>query len=183
MRVAFFGGSFNPPHIGHFLAAAYLLATQDVDEVRVVPCFRHPFDKALLPFEHRFRMCELAMGWLPGVVVSPVERELGGESRTLRTILHLMQQEPGSQFRLVIGADVLKERSLWYGFDRLEQIAPPIVLGRAGIKEEGAPAPVLPEVSSSEVREFLREGRRDELENLVPRAVLSYIDAHDLYRK
>lgn len=180
--VAFFGGSFNPPHIGHVLAVAYVLATEEVDEVRVVPCFRHPFAKDLVPFEHRFAMCELAMGWLPRVTISRVEEELGGESRTLRTIEHLYATEPDKEFRLVIGADVLAERSRWHGFERLEQLAPFILLGRAGTSSKEAPSPVLPEVSSTAVRDALRSGSRSELEALVPRAVLSYIDAHGLYR-
>lgn len=181
--VAFFGGSFNPPHVGHVLAIAYLLATQPIDEVLVVPCYEHPFGKKLAPFEHRFAMCELAMGWLPRTRVSPVERDLGGESRTLRTIEHLYATFPGQKLRLVVGADVLTERDRWLGFDELQKIAPFIVLGRAGISVPGAPPAVLPEVSSTAVREALKERDAEKLEVLVPRAVLSYIDAHGLYRK
>jgi nicotinate-nucleotide adenylyltransferase len=84
--VAVFGGSFNPPHVAHLLAATLVLATQDVDLLLVVPAFKHPFAKSLAPFDERVTMCTLAMGWLPGVEVSRVEEELGGESRTLRTL-------------------------------------------------------------------------------------------------
>lgn len=181
--VAFFGGSFNPPHVGHVLAVSYVLATQPVDEVRIVPCFRHPFAKELASFEDRFAMCELAMGWLPRTTVSRVEQELGGESRTLRTLRHLYATEPGNQFRLVVGADVLLEGSRWHGFDEIRKIAPPIVLGRAGVVAPGAPPPLLPDVSSTKVREALIAGARDELESIVPRAVLSYIEAHGLYQE
>lgn len=181
--VAFFGGSFNPPHIGHVLAATYVLSTQPVDEVRVVPCFRHPFAKELAPFEHRFAMCELAMGWIPRVRVSRVEEELGGESRTLRTLQHLYATEPENQFRLVVGADVLLEGSRWYGFDQIQKLAAPIVLGRAGVVAPGAPPPLLPDVSSTKVRNALIVNARDELEAIVPRTVLSYIEAHGLYQE
>ncbi|HEX9294516.1 MAG TPA: nicotinate (nicotinamide) nucleotide adenylyltransferase, partial [Polyangiaceae bacterium] len=78
MNVFLFGGSFNPPHVAHVLAVAYVLATQDADRVIVIPCYRHPFRKDLAPFEHRFAMCELAMGWLPRTSISAVEQELGG---------------------------------------------------------------------------------------------------------
>lgn len=181
--VAFFGGSFNPPHVGHVLAVAYVLATAPVDEVLVVPCFRHPFAKELAPFEDRFAMCELAMGWLPRTTVSRVELELGGESRTLRTVEHLRAAHPDHAYRLVVGADVLGDGPRWHGFERLRQIAPFLVLGRQGIATEGAPPPVLPDVSSTAVREAIREGRRAALEPLVPRAVLSYIDEHGMYRR
>ena len=59
MQVALLGGSFNPPHVGHLLAAQYVRATQGVDEVWLMPAYRHPFGKALESFEHRVRMCEL----------------------------------------------------------------------------------------------------------------------------
>ena len=54
----------------------YTLVAQPVDEVLVVPCYVHPFAKELASFDERFAMCELAMGWLPGVSVSRVEAEL-----------------------------------------------------------------------------------------------------------
>ena len=78
-RVGVFGGSFNPPHVGHVLAAAYLLSMAAVDRVLVIPVFRHPFAKTLASFEDRLAMCQLAMTWLPQVEVSDIERQLGGE--------------------------------------------------------------------------------------------------------
>ena len=50
-RVAVFGGSFNPPHVAHLLAAVYALSTAPIDEVLVVPVYRHPFSKSLIDFE------------------------------------------------------------------------------------------------------------------------------------
>lgn len=182
-NVAFFGGSFNPPHVGHVLAVTYVLATQAIDEVLVVPCFRHPFSKELAPFAHRLRMAELAMGWLPRTRVSRVEEELGGDSLTLRTIEHLYATsgDPDLRLRLVVGADVLPERTRWHGFDRLAELAPPIVLGRIGVAGAGAPPPVLPEISSTDVRAALAAGRRADVEALVPRAVLDYVAEERLY--
>ncbi|MGH7437367.1 MAG: nicotinate-nicotinamide nucleotide adenylyltransferase, partial [Polyangiaceae bacterium] len=130
--VGFFGGSFNPPHVAHVLACTLLLSVEGVDRVLVVPTYQHPFAKALAPFDDRVRMCELAMGWIPGVEVSRVEEALGGESRTLRTIEHLVSAHPGWNLRLVIGADVLAEAPRWYAFDGIAKMAPPIVLGRTG---------------------------------------------------
>lgn len=183
MNVFIFGGSFNPPHVAHVLAVTYVLATEDADLVLVVPCNKHPLGKELDSFEHRFAMCELAMGWLPRTVVSRVEEELGGESRTLRTIEHLCQRNPDWRMRLVVGADILLEGKRWYGFDKVVELAPLLVLGRAGAKVEGAPWPVLPEVSSRAIREAIDARRSADLGAIVPRAVLSYIDEHGLYRE
>lgn len=183
MNVYFFGGSFNPPHIAHVLSVAYVLSATDADEVLVVPCYLHPFGKELAPFEDRLAMCELAMGWLPRTSVSAVERELGGESWTIRTVEHLKRTHPEWRLHLVMGADILGEGRRWQGFDRLVELAPPLVLGRAGITHEGAPHPLLPQVSSSEIREALRTGRVEDIAPLVPREVLRYIAEHGLYRE
>jgi nicotinate-nucleotide adenylyltransferase len=180
--VGVFGGSFNPPHIAHVLAVTVVLARFEVDRILVVPTYQHPFAKALASYEDRVKMCELAMGWLPRVEISRVEEELGGESRTLRTIEHLHARHPEWELRFVMGADLVVESSKWYGFDRITALAPPIVLGRVGVSYEGAPPSVLPDISSTEVRAAIGAGRFDEIEPLVPRAVLDHARTHGLYR-
>lgn len=182
--IGIFGGSFNPPHISHVLALAVIHARFDVEKLLVVPTYQHPFAKSLAPYEDRVKMCELAMGWLPRVEVSRVEEELGGESRTLRTIEHLTTKYPGVPLRLIVGADIMVEAGKWYGFERIAQLAPPIVLGRVGVDFDGAPAAVLPEISSTEVRAAL--GQADEagsrrIEALVPRHVIDYARTKKLY--
>ena len=183
MNVVVFGGSFNPPHIAHVLGVAWVLATSDIDLVLVVPAFRHPFAKSLAPYADRVKMCELAMAWLPRVEVSRLEEELGGESRTLRTIEHLAKTHPDYKLRLLIGSDVLLESPKWFRFDAIAELAPPLVLGRAGFDATPqAPPTLLPGVSSTEVRALMAEGRWDELEPLVPRAVVAYAKERGLYR-
>jgi nicotinate-nucleotide adenylyltransferase len=180
-RVAVFGGSFNPPHVAHVLACALVLSVEEVDRVLVVPAYLHPFAKALAHFEDRAKMCELAMAWLPGVEVSRVEEELGGESRTLRTLESLSSAHPDWRMRLVIGADILAEAPRWYGFETIEKLAPPIVLGRAGVPAPGAPAAILPEVSSTQVRAAIARRAWSEVEKLVPSAVLAHVRERGLY--
>ena len=72
--IAIFGGSFNPPHVAHVLAAAYVLSTAEIDRLLVVPTFRHPFAKALASYEDRVAMCSLAMGWLAGNMMSSISK-------------------------------------------------------------------------------------------------------------
>jgi nicotinate-nucleotide adenylyltransferase len=128
-------------------------------------------------------MCELAMGWLPKVEVSRVEEELGGESRTLRTIEHLRSSLPDKPLRFIMGSDLVVESSKWFGFERIAALAPPIVLGRAGISYPGAPASVLPAISSTEIRAAFGEGASaiSRLAELVPRDVIAYALSHRLY--
>lgn len=182
MTTAVFGGSFNPPHIAHLLAVTVVLARFDVDRVLVVPTYQHPFAKSLAPFADRVEMCRLAMGWIPRVEISRVEETLGGESRTLRTIEHLKKEHPNQPLRLVMGADIVVESNKWYGFERIMELAPPIVLGRVGVAYEGAPPAILPAISSTDVRKKIAEGRFEDLGEYVPKDVLAYVKSHGLYR-
>src|ERR1041384_891173 len=93
-RVAVFGGSFNPPHIAHVLAVVYALEVAPIDRVLIVPVFQHPFAKELASFDDRLAMCKAAMDWIPGASVSTVERDLEGESLTLRMLTHLQKEHP-----------------------------------------------------------------------------------------
>ncbi len=192
-RVAFFGGSFNPPHVGHVLGVVYALSVAPIDRVLVVPVYRHPFAKHLAPFADRLAMCRAALGWVPRVTISSVEEELGGESLTLRTLEHLQAQHPGWSLRLLVGSDVLGDMHKWHRWDRVSAIAPPLVLGRSGVppreaavtwvgaRAEAPPEPVLPEVSSTEIRNALAAGDVDAVRGLVPSAVIDHIVAHRLY--
>lgn len=118
-QVALFGGSFNPPHVGHTLAITYVLS-QHVDRVIVVPAYKHASGKDLAPFGHRMAMAKLAFGWIggedlyPKVTFSNIEQELG-KSRTLDTIEALYERFASDiQLRLLIGADILEEKDKWY---------------------------------------------------------------------
>jgi nicotinate-nucleotide adenylyltransferase len=180
--VAVFGGSFNPPHVGHVLAVAYVLACVEVDRVLVVPCFRHPFAKALASFQHRVEMCRLAFSDLQRAEISTVEEELGGDSLTVRTLEYLQQKHPDWSLRLVLGGDVVPELPRWTRPDRIVALAKPIILGRAGVSlppEHGSAPTVLPDVSSSSIREALARGESPG--PMLPLAVAEYIRAHGLY--
>jgi nicotinate-nucleotide adenylyltransferase len=180
-RVALFGGSFNPPHIGHVLAAAYVLGLGWVDRVLVVPVFDHALGKQLERFEHRVEMARRAFGWLPAASVSTIEATLGAPSRTLRTIQALEQEHPEWELRLLVGSDITGEIEKWHAYDEIARRAPPLVLGRAGVPGESA-AQLLPEVSSTQVRLLLAEADEPaDLAALVPRSVIQYARQHRLY--
>jgi nicotinate-nucleotide adenylyltransferase len=184
MRVALFGGSFNPPHVAHQLVALYVLETAPVDALWFVPAHEHAFGKPLAAFDDRLAMCELAAGALgPRARVSDVERALGGRSLTLRTVRRLSEMHPEHAFSLVIGSDLLGEVASWYGGDELARSVPFIVVGRSGASElaGSAPAIAMPDVSSTAVRAALAAGQS--AEGVVPRAVLDYIYRKGLYKE
>lgn len=181
MRIALLGGSFNPPHVGHLMNAYFVLATREVDRVWLMPVFRHPFAKKLAPFADRVRMCELAAArFAGGVEVTTVEAEAPGSGRTVETLEYLIGRHPEHRFALVIGTDILPERSKWKDFDRIERLADVIVVPRAGFPSPEGRGPALPEVSSTEVREKLARG--EDVSALVPREVLAYVREQGLYR-
>ena len=184
MTVALFGGSFNPVHAAHQLVALYVLETQPVDALWLVPTYAHPFGKPLETYEHRVAMCELAAVALgPRVRVSRAEEDLALRpgfisSRTLDLIEMLAEAHPGETFRLVIGSDILAETDKWHRWDAVAAAAPPIVIARPGFP--GGQGVEMPDISATHVRELL--GRRDQAaEALVPRAVMGYIARHGLY--
>lgn len=178
--LAIFGGSFNPPHLAHTLVAAYVLSAHEVERVLVVPTRLHPFDKPLAPYPHRLHMCELAMEPLSRVEVCDVERDLPGPSLTLRMIEELQRRHPAARLRLVIGSDLLPETPSWHNFDRVAELAPPIVVPRAGHEPEDSGAPALPAISSTEVRRRLHAG--ETTAGWLSPKVAAYAREHGLYR-
>jgi nicotinate-nucleotide adenylyltransferase len=192
MRVALFGGSFNPPHVAHQLAALYVLETAPVDALWFVPAYEHAFGKPLAGFDDRLAMCELAAAPLgPRVRVSDVERALGGRSLTLRTVRRLTELHPEHTFSLVIGSDLLGDVASWYGGDELARTFPFIVVNRSGTSPlyrsgtsepaGSSPAVAMPDVSSTAVRAALAAGQS--VEGLVSRAILDYIYRKGLYKE
>jgi len=178
-QLAVFGGSFDPPHLGHVYLAAYALSVESVERVLVLPVFQHAFGKPLSAFAHRLAMCELAFRDLRRVEVSALERDLGGVSRTLRLLQTLKARHPGHALRLLIGTDILAESAKWQGFDEITRLAPLLVARRGGHLGVDSRGPVLPEISSTDVRAALTRGESPD--DRVPSAVVRYARQHRLY--
>lgn len=186
MRVALYGGSFNPPHIGHVLAAAYLTTVAGFERVLVVPVYEHAFDKSLLGFQERVELCHRAFSQLKHVEVCLIESQLPRPSYTITTVEALRAHHPDWQLELAVGADVLPEIPRWHRAAELQRLAPLFVMGRYGYDEIDSLKPLLPEVSSSELRALLRQPKTQATENtlrrLLPHAVREYITVRGLYR-
>ncbi len=185
--VALYGGAFDPPHVCHVLSATWAVCADGVDEVRVIPTWRHAFDKPMAPFALRCAMLGEALGHLgPRVVVDPIEQELGGVSYTVRTVEalreRLAQHGEVPRFLWVGGADIWQDRHRWRDWERLRHWIEPLILGRAGHPAPvGVDAPVeLPEVSSSDIRRRISTG--EPVEHLLAPGVHALIEAHGLYR-
>lgn len=179
-EIALLGGSFNPPHVGHLMAALYVRSTLRCDQVWLVPSFHHPFGKDLAPFDDRVAMCEaMAEDVGPWLSVSRAESEVGGEGRTIQLLEWLLPRHPGVRFRWIIGSDILGDLPKWKSWDRIEQLVQVTVLHRAGYPAERALGPPMVEVSSTEIRKRLEAGEAPV--DLVPRRALEVARARGLY--
>ncbi len=163
MRIAVYGGSFNPPHAAHAMVAAWLLWTDQIDEVWLVPVYQHAFegthDKTLASFAERVQWTEaMARDVDERIRVLDIEAQLPVPSYTIDTLNHLAAAHPDHVFRLVVGADVLDQVDSWKDWAEISQRFSPIVVGRAGSRQvEGVP--VFPGISSTQIRDRLGDGQ------------------------
>lgn len=162
--VALFGGSFDPPHAAHLLAATYVLSAAPVDELWVLPVAHHPLGKQpSADFGARLHLCRLAFALL-GERAVVRDDEVASTGRTLDLLQRLMAAHPDCRFRLVIGSDILAEQGRWHRFDEVLRLAPPILLRRPGyplgVSMQGLVLPAeLPDLSSSQLRARLAAGQ------------------------
>lgn len=130
-RIALFGGSFNPPHMGHLFVCNYLLHVEDFDELWIIPTYHHAFEKELISFEHRVNMCKIMAHIADGNFGSPpdyhgkvqvleIEKELaydGKENRTVDTVNRLKEIYQ-DDFTVIIGSDCVNKLHTWKGFEK-----------------------------------------------------------------
>ena len=178
-----YGGSFNPPHMGHQLACLYGLEALGADALWVVPVHEHPFGKDLVAFEARVRMCQLMVEPLgERATVNTIEQELESPVRTFELFSALKSKYPEKSFAMLMGADLLAERSRWYRFEELQKLIKIVVVGRGGFESspgEDVYHVDLPEVSSSDIRDRLRSGKS--VDGLIPSTIRNYLIKSNLY--
>lgn len=185
-HVAIFGGTFDPPHLGHVDAAKALLRNPGVKAVLVVPSWGTPLKTSATPYEKRLAMTRAAFEGIDrNIQVLDVERELQCEY-SWQLIERLKTEYPRLAF--VIGTDQIANLSKWNRYPQVLELCDWIVLER-----EGTPDPTpLPEhmvrvhtpakqISSTHARELLALGRNDELKPLLPRSVREYIEKEKIY--
>lgn len=192
-RVGIFGGTFDPPHLGHVRVAADVADFLHLDRVLFVPA-REPPHKSV---EHvtrpelRLAMVRAAAEADPRFEVSTLELERPGPSYTLDTVRALREARPDDALFLILGADQLRVFDTWHEPEEIVRLARLAVMDRDG-ESARAVAGGLPgasdavfvpvtrvDVSSTLVRERCREGR--DIRSLVPDAVREIIERERLY--
>lgn len=188
-RIGVFGGSFDPPHMGHLQLAECAREQLRLDEVRFVPAGRppHKLRDRMSPAGVRLQMTRLAIRGNPAFRVSTQELERGGASFTVDTLRAIAAAERGARLFLLVGADSLDDMPRWREPAAIRRLATVAVAGRSGARSRprrGGSAVWIEfpwnDLSSTLVRRRARAGRS--LRYLVPDAVARYIARHRLYR-
>ena len=197
MRIGIYGGTFNPPHLGHLVCAQEAYVQLGLDVVMLIPVFsppHKPLDDEPGP-EHRLELCRLAVGSDERLAVSDVETSRPGPSYTVDTLEMLHANEPDSDLFLILGGDIAAGLPRWRSPERVVALATPAVVNRRGTPRARVAAALdsLPGraparffsmpaigVSSTMIRRRVRAGQP--IRYLVPDEVAAYIDAKGMYR-
>jgi nicotinate-nucleotide adenylyltransferase len=188
-RLGILGGTFDPVHVGHLVAAVDVRHALSLDRV-VLMVANQPWQKSgrrLTPAADRLAVVEAAVAGTTGVEASAKEIDRGGESYTADTLEELFDEDPSRRLYLIVGADVAAELHTWRRPGVVARLATLVVVSRAGARpvEVGPPwraehveIPAL-DVSSSDLRARAAEGRP--IEHLVPLAAVACIRERGLY--
>ncbi len=193
MKLGFFGGTFDPIHIGHLIIAEWVWETLALEQIVFVPAGEPPHkdSEQITPVQHRLTMVKLAVQGNPHFAVSDFEAYLPGKSYTVGTLRQLrFRYGDTAQLYWLIGSDSLLELPNWRQPDELFRLAQIVVYPRPGFPVVAADedfrrqavlleAPEL-NLAASQIRQRLRLGQS--CRYLLPPDVAGYIDANALYR-
>jgi nicotinate-nucleotide adenylyltransferase len=186
MKITLFGGTFDPPHLGHSKIAQALLDQHRAEEVWFLPVGEHAFEKKASPASVRVAMLEQILEKNQRIELYEIEHP--GMSITYETLMALATKYPEHQFSFVIGSDNLEKFDLWHQYRELLKRFPFFVYPREGADLQ----PLYPgmtvltgvepvSISSTQVRSAIQSG--DSIENLVHPKVAEYISKERLYKK
>ncbi len=187
MKLGLFGGTFDPPHLGHYLAAVDAAEALGLDEVVWIPAATQPLkaEGAAAAGEHRLAMTRLAVAGDARFHVDSLELDRGGLSFTVETLRAFRARNPAAALFLLVGEDAAAHLPKWREPGQVRALAEVVVLTRGGAgftRPDGmrALATRRVDISATEIRARVREGRS--IQGFVPDAVAAYIAAHGLYR-
>jgi nicotinate-nucleotide adenylyltransferase len=191
-RIGVMGGTFDPIHHGHLVAASEVASAFALDEVIFVPTGQpwQKSDREVAPGEHRYLMTVVATASNPRFMVSRVDIDRDGPTYTIDTLRDLSAQRPGVQLYFITGADALAQILSWKDSDELFGLAhfvgvtrPGHVLDDAGLPADRVSLMEVPAMAISSTDCRARIGRGEPIWYLVPDGVVQYIGKHQLYRR
>ena len=190
MRLGIFGGSFDPPHVGHLLAAIDAFEALSLDRLIFVPAAVQPLKAGMAAAgPHRLAMVRLLVGADTRFAVDSVEIERAGLSYTVDTLEPFAQRFPSAERFFLVGEDAMTAFAAWKAPQRILRLAQVVILRRpSAASADSFQAPDgtialstrLIEVSSTEIRERVRDGKS--IRGFVPESVAAFIETERLYR-
>jgi nicotinate-nucleotide adenylyltransferase len=192
IRLGVMGGTFDPVHHGHLVAASEVASVFDLDEVVFVPTGQ-PWQKShrtVSEPEHRYLMTVIATASNPRFTVSRVDIDRPGPTYTIDTLHELQAQRPGAQLFFITGADALQQIIEWKSSEELFSLAHFVGVTRPGHRLSGAGLPAdrvslveVPAMAISSTDCRARVAKGEPVWYLVPDGVVQYIAKHNLYRQ
>ncbi|WP_424449519.1 nicotinate-nucleotide adenylyltransferase [Microbacterium arborescens] len=188
-RIGVMGGTFDPIHHGHLVAASEVAQSFDLDEVVFVPTGT-PWQKSFVsPGEDRYLMTVIATASNPMFTVSRVDIDRDGPTYTIDTLRDLKAQRPEADFFFITGADAIAQILSWRNHDELWELAHFVAVSRpghtlttAGLPSDDVSLLEIPALAISSTDCRARVGRGHPVWYLVPDGVVQYIAKHHLYR-
>ena len=189
LRIGLFGGTFDPPHVGHLVTAVNVRHALNLDIV-ILMVANDPWQKSgardVTTAEDRFAMVEAAVSVVDGVVAGRDEIDRGGPSYTADTLMALAEKHPGAELFTIVGDDAAAGLTSWTRVEQVAEYSQLVVVDRPGVAVElptqfnwlRVESPRL-EVSSTDLRSRFSDGRP--LDYLVTEPVLRVIEERGLY--
>ncbi len=188
MRIGLFGGTFDPPHTGHLIAAQDALLLLGLDRVVFIPAALPPHKQTsdISPVQIRLALVRAAIAGDARFEVDDLEVRRGGPSYTVDTLREYLAARPGAELFLILGEDQYQELDTWREAEAVRSLARLAVMTRAGRVIEQSREGITPlivtrvDISATEIRR--RVSALEPIRYLVPRPVENLIHEHRLYR-
>lgn len=194
-RIALYGGTFDPVHLGHLEVACKVAELFEIEQVMFIPAqvAPHKLGRPVTEPIHRYALLALATQDDPRLLISTFELDAPDRSYTVDTVAEF-QRLLGADTELffIMGADSWSEIKTWRDWERLLKLTKHIVVTRPGYDMLPAPADlkeriffsdaVMQDISATNIRRLASDGRYDELEQMVPGSVVNYIRKYEIYR-
>jgi nicotinate-nucleotide adenylyltransferase len=192
MNIGLFGGSFNPPHVGHLIVLESIRDQLQLEKILIIPSSQTPnkHDSLLAPSSARLDMTRFAFEGNPACEVSDMEIRRHGISYTVDTVRELAEAFQHAKLSLIIGADNFLDFQSWRAPEEILTLADLVIMNRPGFEPKEARSDFLRRsrivnvpmigISGTDIRRRVKLGRS--IRYLVPRSVEEYIYRNGLYR-
>ena len=187
-RIGIYGGTFNPVHNAHLLAADQVGKTLLLNKVLFMPDMIPPHvdHKEAIDAEDRVNMLQLAIEDNPLFGIEMAEIERGGISYTYDTMKYLKEKHPDTDYYFIIGGDMVDYLPKWHEIDKLVKLVNFVGVRRPGAQNDSQYPVIWVDVpgvdfSSTDIRDRIKQGRS--IRYMVPDKVAEYIKEHQLYHE